>query len=83
MAQKAMAIATNHPYSPDLDLADFYLFRHVKCLLRGESFETRERLFSAVERILRSLEQWTLTRVFLEWMRRIEQYIETNDDYVW
>jgi hypothetical protein len=55
----------------------------MKRWLGRESFETGERLLSVVEGLFRSLEKWTLTNIFLEWMRRIEQYIETNDDYVW
>jgi hypothetical protein len=52
MAQNAMVIAAHPPYSPDLAPFDFYLFDHVKGLLRGKSFETVERLLSAVEGIL-------------------------------
>jgi hypothetical protein len=55
---------------------------HVKGLLRGESFETGEQLLSAVEGILRSLEKSTLTKVFLEWMKRAERCIQTDGDYV-
>jgi hypothetical protein len=51
-------------------------------MLRGESFETEGQLLLAVEGILRSLEKWTLTKVFLEWMKRLERYIETDGDYV-
>jgi hypothetical protein len=54
----------------------------VRGLLRGWSFEAGERLLSAVEGILESFEKWTLTKVFLEWMRRLEQYIETDGDSV-
>jgi histone-lysine N-methyltransferase SETMAR len=66
MSRNEMVIAANAPYSPDLAPSDFHLFDHVKGLLRGESFETGERLLSAVDSILRSLEKWTLTKVFLE-----------------
>jgi transposase len=38
MAWNAMAIVARPPYSPDLAPSDFYLFGHIKCLLRGESF---------------------------------------------
>jgi hypothetical protein len=82
MARNAMAIAADLPYSLDLAPSDFYLFGHVKGLFRGESFETGERLLSAVEGDLRFLEKWTLTRVLLEWMRRLERCIETDGDYV-
>jgi hypothetical protein len=60
----------------DLAPSDFYLFGHMKGLLRGDSFETGEQVLSAVKAILRSLEKSTLTKVFLEWMTRLEQCIE-------
>jgi hypothetical protein len=46
MAQNAMAIAAHPPYSADLAPSDFYLFGHVKGLLREESFEIEEQLLS-------------------------------------
>jgi hypothetical protein len=63
MAQNAMVVAAHPHYSPDLAPSDFYLFGHVNALLRGESFETWERLLSAIEGVVRSLEKWTLTKV--------------------
>jgi hypothetical protein len=66
IAWTAMVIAAHPPYSPDLAPYDFYLFGHVRGLLRGESFETGERLLSAIEDILKSLEKATLTKDFLE-----------------
>jgi hypothetical protein len=83
MAQNAMEIATHPPCSLDLASSDFYLFGHVKDLLRGESFETGERLLSPVMGILRFLEKRILTKVFLEWMTRPRRYIKINGDYVW
>jgi hypothetical protein len=74
MARNEMVIAAHHPYSPDLDPSDFYLFGHVKDLLRGGSFETGEQLLLAIEGILRSLEKGTLRKVFLEWMKRPERW---------
>jgi hypothetical protein len=82
MAQDAMVVAANPPSSSDLAPSDFCLFGHVKRLLRGESFGTGEQFLSAVERIARSFEKLTLTTVFLEWMMRPEQCIETNGDYI-
>jgi hypothetical protein len=82
MVRNEIVIAPNPPYSPDLALSDFYLFGHVKGLLRGESFDIGEQLLLAVEGILRPLEKWTLTKVFLEWMKRLERCIETDGDYV-
>jgi hypothetical protein len=58
MTQTAMAIAAHHPYSPNLAPSDFYLFGHVKFMLKGELFETGERLLPAVEVIFGSVEKW-------------------------
>jgi histone-lysine N-methyltransferase SETMAR len=82
MAGNAVVIAAHPPYSPDLAPSDFYLLGHVRGLLRGESFEAGERLLSAVEGILGSFEKWTLVKVVLEWVTRVERYIEINGDYV-
>jgi hypothetical protein len=40
LAQNGIEIAAHHPYSPDLTPSNFYPFRHVKGVLRDESFET-------------------------------------------
>jgi hypothetical protein len=77
-----MAIVVHSPYSPDLVPLDFCLFGHVKGLFGGESFETGEQLSSAIDRLMRSLENWTLIKVFLESMTSLERCIETNGDYV-
>jgi hypothetical protein len=79
----AIAFAANVSYLPGLAPSDFSLFRHMKGRLRGESFETGERLLSVVEDIFGSLEKSPLTKVFLEWMTRLERCIEINGDYVW
>jgi hypothetical protein len=81
MARNGIVIAGHPPDSQNLATPDFYLFSHVKGLFRGESFETGQ-VLSAVNNLLRSLEKLTLTRVFLEWMRRLERYIDTDGDYV-
>jgi hypothetical protein len=66
MARDAMVRADHPPYSPGLAPSDFDLFGDMKGLLRGESFQTEERLLSAIEGILRSLEKSTFMKVFLE-----------------
>jgi hypothetical protein len=82
MAHNAMVVAVQFLYSPDLDPSDFSLFGHMKGLLRGESLETGEQSLSAVEGESSSLEKWTLTKLFLEWIKRAKSYIETDGDYV-
>jgi hypothetical protein len=45
-AQNGMGLETHAPYLPDLAPSDFYLFGHVKGLLRGKSFEAGEDVLS-------------------------------------
>jgi hypothetical protein len=71
-AQNAIVVAAHPSSSPALAPSGFYLFEYVKGLFRGESFKTGETLLSATEVMLSSLEKWSLTKVFLEWMRRLE-----------
>jgi hypothetical protein len=56
-------MATHPLYSPYIALSDFYLFGHVKVLLRGKSFETGKVLLSATQGILEYLQKVTLSRV--------------------
>ena len=44
------SVQLNHPaYSPDLTLSDYYLFRNLKCHLRGTRFADNELLEAIAE----------------------------------
>jgi hypothetical protein len=60
--QRAIHLA----YLQDLAPSDFYLFSHVKYCLRGQSFETADELFLAIDAVLRGIEKWTLHVAFLD-----------------
>jgi hypothetical protein len=81
MAGNALVIAANAAYSPDLAPSAFYLFGHMKewsgksHSRLGSDRYLRSRVFSIPRKV-------DLIKVFLEWMRRPEQYIETDGDYV-
>jgi hypothetical protein len=64
--------AIHQPYSADLSTSDFYLFGHMKGLLKGKSFETGKDLLLAVE---------VIAGTFEESVTRFERWIETNGDY--
>jgi hypothetical protein len=70
------------PYSPDLAPSDFFLFGHVKRQLGGYSLDHADNLFTAVQEILDGSDKPTLIRFFEEWVRRLEQCIETEGEYV-
>jgi hypothetical protein len=74
MAPNGMVIIAHLPDAPDLAPSDFYLFGHVKALLRGESLKTGE------NRYRRERAFWTLSKVFIESVTRLERNIESDGD---
>jgi hypothetical protein len=57
MERNTMKRASNPPGLPDLALSEFYLFGHVKRILRGYEFADREALLHATEDILGRLKK--------------------------
>jgi hypothetical protein len=57
MERNATKKASHLLYSPDLSPSNFYLFGHVKKLLRGYEFADPEALLHAIEDILRDIEK--------------------------
>jgi histone-lysine N-methyltransferase SETMAR len=82
MDANRMTRAPHPPYSPDLVPSDFFLFGDVKRQLSGYSFNHADDLSTAVQEILDSFDKPSLVGVFEEWVRRLEQCIETKGEYV-
>jgi hypothetical protein len=82
METNGMTRADHPPSSLDLAPSDFYLFGHIKSRLARTSFDEGRDLLSTVKAILGSIDKWTLDRVFLEWMERLQRCIDANGDYV-
>jgi hypothetical protein len=53
----------------------------VKHCLRGQSFETADELFFAIDVVLRGIEKGISHVAFLDWMQRLRECIEANSDY--
>jgi hypothetical protein len=70
------------PYSPDLAPSDFFLFEDVKGQLSECFFDHADDLLTAVQEILDGFDKPTLVRVFEEWVRILEQCIETEGECV-
>jgi hypothetical protein len=66
----------------DLAAQDFLLFGYVKRQLSECSFDDPKDLLTAVQEILDGFENPVLIKVFDEWARRLEQYIETQGEDV-
>jgi AraC-like DNA-binding protein len=82
MAANKMKPAPHPPYPPDLAPSDFFLFGDIKRQLGGCSFNRIKDLHAAVKGILLQYEKTTLTGVFNEWIRRLQECIQRNGDYV-
>jgi hypothetical protein len=74
MECNAMKRALHPAYSPDLAPSIFYLFDHVKQLLKRYKFADREAFLHEIEDILRGIAKVILEDVFLSWMERLRQY---------
>jgi hypothetical protein len=75
-------LRTPHPpYSPDLSLCDFWLFRFLKESIRGMESSTEVPMGSTMTTIGPNVTVHTLQFVFKEWMRRFIWIIENNGEY--
>jgi transposase len=73
--------ASHPPYSPDLAPSDFFLFGYLKEKMKGESFTSNDELLERVIQILNDIPPETLTKVFDEWIDRLQACINANGDY--
>jgi hypothetical protein len=72
-----------HPsYSPDLVPSDFFLFGYVKGTLVGYRAEAPSELLVRIRVIPAEIPRETLNAVFLEWMERLQKYVQVNGEYV-
>ena len=63
-------ILPHPPYSPVLEICDFWPFPNLKNKLCGEKYEWREELRRAVDRYLRDMSRDGLHHVFRAWVER-------------
>jgi hypothetical protein len=70
------------PCSPDLAPSDFYLFPTVKGKLQRTQVADEDQFFESLHAILRAIDQEKLNRVFLAWVRRVQEISEGNGGYV-
>jgi hypothetical protein len=80
MELKVMKRALHPQHSLDLTRSDFYLFVHVKQLLREYEFADREALPHVIE-VIWGHRKVILEDAFLSWMRRLRQYGRAAGEY--
>jgi hypothetical protein len=77
-----MKQAPHAPYSPDLAHSDFFLCGYVKGKLMGYRTETPSELLVRIRVILAEILRETLNAAFLEWMERLQKYVQVDSEYV-
>jgi hypothetical protein len=70
------------PYSPDIRPCDFFPFGDLKTKLKGDEFETLEKLRERLEEVLGQITPDLMERVYEHWIERLNQVISTNGDYI-
>lgn len=70
------------PYSPDLAPCDYYLFPHMKKIIRGRRFESDNELISCVHSMLNSFTKEFFSEGMKKLIQRAKRCIELGGDYV-
>jgi hypothetical protein len=65
-----------------LALSDFFLFGYVKGKLMGHRTETSSELLLRIRVIMAEIPLETLNAGFLEWMERLQKYVQVDGEYV-
>jgi len=81
LAENKIKVVPHPPYSPDLAIADFWLFNGLKRNLRGKHFASEEELDSAVLDYFQSISKEAWEEAFDIWRRRMIRCVEANGDY--
>ena len=76
------ALISQSPYSPDLNLLDRFLFRHIKMDLRGEDFSGPEDLSKALQRSIRHISENTLVEELKKLKSHFDDIIASAGDYI-
>jgi hypothetical protein len=73
---------TSSPYAPDLAPLDFFLLGYVKGKPMEYRAEIPSELLAPIRVILTEIPRETLNTVFLEWMERLQKYVQVDGEYV-
>lgn len=81
LAESNIKTIPHPPYSPDLEMCDFWLFAGLKRYLRGRSFRTEQELNAAVLEYFDTIPESGWRGAFDTWKSRMERCIEVGWDY--
>ena len=71
----------NPPYSPDLSLCDFLLFRKLKNQLLGIHFNIDEEVLKVLDYAIRCLTKEDFQNCFIDWFCRKQKCVAVGEEY--
>jgi hypothetical protein len=75
MANVPVQLAPHPPYSPDLDLSNFFLFEYAKEKMIGQEFDSPKDLITWNQATIEAIPNGVLEHLFEEWIRRVQRCI--------
>ncbi len=69
------------PYSPDLDLCDFYLFCKIKNNLKGHRFQNVEDIQKNLTAAFKGIKEEEFGTCFEQWKQRMKKCIQSRGNY--
>jgi hypothetical protein len=81
LGEKKVKTVPHPPYSPDIAMCDFWLFRGLKANLRGRTFQSEEELESVVMGYFDSIPKDKWGEAFEMWRARMIRCINEKGDY--
>jgi hypothetical protein len=79
--ENRLEMAPHPPSSPDLAPSDFFLFWHVKHVLKGAEFTSEETLLAAIQRVLSDLTGDILRAAFAKWVEQLKCVAMNEGNY--
>jgi transposase len=81
LAKNETTVVTQPPYSPDLVLADFFLFPKLKCTLKGRRFDTFDEIQKNSTKELFAIPKEAFQKASQSWQKRWERCVASEENY--
>ena len=81
LAENKIALIPYPPYSPDLELCDFFLFPKMKLKLKGRRFVSIDDIQAETQKVLDALTEKDFQEAFQKWRRRWDRCLHEGGNY--
>jgi len=69
------------PYSPDIASCYFFLFKIVKCAVKGHHFDSTEDIQMSVTQVLKDVPQNSCRECYKQWQHRWKRFVQAQGMY--